>query len=123
MFSKIKRGICLLLCMVMLGSTCAACGGGASDENSVRFYVFGSVEQVEMYTVLVDAFNDTYGKEHGIQVNLSAYDSNGYLSKIQPLVTAYIPVNGKGSSGASSLVVITMREPLFKSETKALFIR
>ena len=82
MFEKMKKIICLLLCAIMLGSVCAGCGG-KDNANTVRFYVFGSVEQVEMYTVLVDAFNATYGKEHGFQVALSAYDSNGYLSKIQ----------------------------------------
>jgi hypothetical protein len=53
------------------------------DANTIRFYVYGSIEQVSMYTRLVDHFNETYGKEHGIYVGLSAYDSAGYTSKIQ----------------------------------------
>ena len=45
-----------------------------------------------------------------------------YLSRAA-FVTAYIPVKGKGSRGASSLVVITMRLPFLRSGRKVLFTR
>ena len=47
-----------------------------------------SMEQVDMYTKLVNEFNNTYGKEHDLYVSLSAYDTAGYTSKIQSTVNS-----------------------------------
>ena len=45
-----------------------------------------------------------------------------YLSKLALLI-AYIPVNGKGSKGANSLVVIIILLPLNNNGLKILFIK
>ncbi len=86
---KIKKIVSIVLCAVMVLSGCLLGGcTNASDSDTIRFYVFGSIEQVNMYSALVDRFNETYGKEHDLYVALSAYDSTGYASKIQSTVNS-----------------------------------
>ena len=90
MLRMLKKGLCLLLCMVMMCGLLAGCAGGMGTTagNKIVFYVYGSLEQVDMYTKLVDKFNATYGKEHDMYVSLSAYDTTGYTSKIQSTVNS-----------------------------------
>ena len=85
MLRKLKKVLCLLLCVFMMCGLLAGCGEGAgsSSADKIIFYVYGSMEQVDMYTKLVNEFNNTYGKEHDLYVSLSAYDTAGYTSKIQ----------------------------------------
>ncbi len=47
----------------------AGCGG-SSDANAVKFWAYGSPEEIVMYRTLVNAFNGGYGAEHGIEVKL-----------------------------------------------------
>lgn len=67
-----KKGFKKLLCVVLAAITCGSvlvgCGGGGAGSKTVKFLYKGSVEQVDMYTRMVDAFNAGYGKEHGIKV-------------------------------------------------------
>ena len=88
MLRKLKKVLCLLLCVFMMCGLLAGCGEGAgsSSADKIIFYVYGSMEQVDMYTKLVNEFNNTYGKEHDLYVSLSAYDTAGYTSKIQSTV-------------------------------------
>lgn len=62
-----KKVVSLSLATMLGASTLAACGGGGQS-NTIKFLYKGSVEQVDMYTRMVDAFNNTYGAEHGIKV-------------------------------------------------------
>ena len=61
-----KKALCLSLAAMLGASMFSACGGGKSD--TIKFLYKGSVEQVDMYTRMVNAFNDTYGKANGITV-------------------------------------------------------
>ena len=50
----------------LMGSSC----GGASDK--VQFWVYGSESELATFTKMTDTFNDTYGKEHNIKVQISS---------------------------------------------------
>ena len=62
------KSFCLTLAAALGISAFAACGGGAGNPNKIKFLYKGSVEQVDMYTRMVEAFNNGYGKDHGITV-------------------------------------------------------
>ena len=65
MFSKVKKVVCLLLCMVMIGSICVGCGGSGAGKDTVRFYVFGSVEQVKAEKTFGQSRFDFYFEKEG----------------------------------------------------------
>ena len=60
-----KKILCGALGVVFATSAFASCGS-ASDPNTIKFLYKGSVEQIDMYIRMVEKFNKTYGKEHGI---------------------------------------------------------
>lgn len=77
-----KRIMCLLLCMVCcipLFTGCSAKG----NTNRLQFWVYGSSDQLDMYTRVTDAFNESYGKEHGIQVDISQKPNGSYAQTVQ----------------------------------------
>lgn len=80
MKGKIKRLICILIGVFMLGAVSVGCGGKSSE--NVQFWVKGSMIEIDQYTRLVEKFNNGYGKENGIKVDLRTMDSGGYMSTI-----------------------------------------
>lgn len=77
-----KRIVCFLLCMVCcipLFTGCSAKG----NTNRLQFWVYGSSDQLDMYTRVTDAFNESYGKEHGMQVDISQKPNGSYAQTVQ----------------------------------------
>lgn len=64
----VKKVMCMTLAAASMATAFAGCGESKSS-NAVRFYLSGTNSQMEMYFRLTDAFNETYGKENGIEVN------------------------------------------------------
>lgn len=63
----LNKTLCVAMSMAMSVSTFAACGGN-SDSDEIRFFVSGTNSQMEAQFQLVQEFNDTCGKEHGVTV-------------------------------------------------------
>jgi ABC-type glycerol-3-phosphate transport system substrate-binding protein len=78
--NKTKKLLSLALGAIMVCGTAVGCTQTLSSD--VQFWVSGSREEIDQYVRLVDAFNDGYGKDHGIKVMLSTKDSGGYYSSI-----------------------------------------
>ena len=57
----------------LMGSSC----GGVSDK--VQFWVYGSESELETFTKMTNTFNDTYGKEHNIKVQISSTETKPNL--------------------------------------------
>ena len=80
MKKNVTKALSATLASFIMLSSITACGGGASDE--VKFWVSGSAEQLNMYSTLVEEFNKTYGKEHGIEVKVSAKPNSSYEQSV-----------------------------------------
>ncbi len=78
--NKAKKLLCLAMGAMMVCGAATGCKNGSSE--NVKFWVYGSMEEVDMYTRLVDAFNDSYGEKNGIKVDIRTLDSSGYYSTI-----------------------------------------
>ncbi len=97
-----KKIVSLLLCAISCLSVLTACGGGSSE--NVQFWVYGSSDQLDMYTRVTDAFNDGYGKEHGIVAEISQKPNGSYAQTVQV-----------SASSASGPDVFLIAEAEFKS--------
>ncbi|MGN1062578.1 MAG: ABC transporter substrate-binding protein, partial [Candidatus Scatosoma sp.] len=74
---KIVSGLMgTVLCCTAMG----ACGSTSSD---VQFWVYGSSAQLNMYTILTEKFNETYGAENGIYVSISQKPNGSYAQTVQ----------------------------------------
>ncbi len=82
--NKAKKLLCLAMGAMMVCGAAAGCGSRSSSSD-VQFWVYGSMEEINMYRKLTDTFNSTYGAEHGITVNMSTKDS-GMFSTISNMV-------------------------------------
>lgn len=105
MLKKTKRIISSTVCMAMLASSFSACGGSSDD---ILFWVYGTTQEIAAYEEMTDAFNDTYGKEHGIYVKCDSKPSGSYYSLVQ--------TNSATKSGPD---VILVNEDRFKSSVSA----
>lgn len=77
-----KKAAALILALTTIaGAATIGCGNKSSSE--VKFWIAGDAIQLDMYTRLTDEFNATYGKEHGITVNVSTKPNNSYAQSIQ----------------------------------------
>lgn len=76
-----KRLVCLLLCLCCCFPLFAGCAGTSSE--NLQFWVYGSSDQLDMYTRVTDAFNESYGKEHGIEVDISQKPNGSYAQTVQ----------------------------------------
>ncbi len=84
MRKTIKRLVCAL-CAAVIGLTIpAGCGNGNS--NTVNFWIYGTDSQLEMYYRLTEAFNESYGKEHGITAKATEVLSAGYMGTVTNLM-------------------------------------
>lgn len=97
-----KKIVCFLLALLLLAPLLTACGGGSS--NNIQFWVYGSSDQLDMYTRVTDAFNESYGKDHGIKVEISQKPNGSYGQTVQ--------VSSTSSSGPD---VFLIAEAEFKS--------
>lgn len=97
-----KKIVCFLLALLLFTPLLTACGGGSS--NNIQFWVYGSSDQLDMYTRVTDAFNESYGKDHGIKVEISQKPNGSYGQTVQ--------VSSTSSSGPD---VFLIAEAEFKS--------
>lgn len=58
----------LLITMVLSMTACAGSGDGSSGAATIKFMYGGDVVMAEVYTTLIDEFNNTVGKENNIKV-------------------------------------------------------
>ena len=82
-----KKILCVLLSLVLGTSVLCACGGG-SGSGAVKFWVYGDESELEIYTLMTEEFNNTYGKENGIKVDISTKPPANYESLIQTVSTS-----------------------------------
>lgn len=81
-----KKIISVLLAFVLGTSVLCACGGGSGSD--VKFWVYGDESELEIYTLMTEEFNATYGKENGIKVDISTKPPANYESLIQTVSTS-----------------------------------
>ena len=98
---KAKKLLSLALTATMVLSASACSGMGGSD--TVRFWFYGSPEEVDMYTRMTNEFNETYGKEHGI-----------YVSPTPKAVGQYDDLVKVSASSSSGPDVFLVHEAAFK---------
>ena len=82
-----KKILCVLLSLVLGTSVLCACSGG-SGSGAVKFWVYGAASELEIYTLMTEEFNNTYGKENGIKVDISTKPPANYESLIQTVSTS-----------------------------------
>lgn len=56
---------------------------GCGNSNDLQFWIYGDERELETYTLMTEKFNKTYGKEHGIKVEVSAKPAGNYNGLIQ----------------------------------------
>lgn len=79
----------LLLCAMFCAFLCSCKNNGLfSNSTNLSFWVYGDKEELALYKTMTDAFNDSYGKEHGIHVNVSQKPVDGYGSQVQLYATS-----------------------------------
>lgn len=86
MKGKMKKIGAVLLSTALLLSSLASCGGGSTSD--IKFWVRGNEEELEVYELMTDKFNATYGKEHGYHVDISVKPAPSYESLIQTVSTS-----------------------------------
>ncbi|HBF86867.1 MAG TPA: hypothetical protein DDW54_04215, partial [Clostridiales bacterium] len=74
-----KAASALLACLIGTAAF-TSCG---SDSTSVKFWIYGSSDQLDMYTRLAEEFNRTYGAEHNINVITSQKPNGSYTQTVQ----------------------------------------
>ena len=84
-----KKFLCVLLSLVLGASLLCACGGNTgSGPGTVKFWVYGDESELEIYTLMTEEFNKTYGKENDITVDISTKPPGNYESLIQTVSTS-----------------------------------
>lgn len=107
-----KKAVLATVLAAALGCTyMAGCNGfGGSDD--VQFLVYANTEEeLATYTEMTNEFNATYGKEHGIKVQMSFKDPTAYAS--------YIQTTASTSSGPDVFLIV---EDNFKKYVNANYI-
>ena len=84
-----NKFLCVLLSLVLGASLLCACGGNTgSGTGTVKFWVYGDESELEIYTLMTEEFNKTYGKENDITVDISTKPPGNYESLIQTVSTS-----------------------------------
>lgn len=84
-----KKFLCVLLSLVLGASLLCACGGNTgSGTGTVKFWVYGDESELEIYTLMTEEFNKTYGKENDVTVDISTKPPGNYESLIQTVSTS-----------------------------------
>ena len=98
----ILKKIALLLMAAILALTslvgCDGCDGCGDDSSRVKFWVYGDEDELEVYELMTEKFNETYGAEHGYYVDISVKPPASYGSLVQTTSTS--------NSGADVFFVI-----------------
>ena len=81
-----KKILCVIIAAVLFSVPLFGCGGGSNS--NVKFWVYGDELELEIYTIMTDEFNETYGKENGIKVDISTKPPGNYESLIQTVSTS-----------------------------------
>ena len=81
-----KKFICVIFAAMLFSVTLFGCGGVGNS--NVKFWVYGDESELEIYTIMTDEFNETYGKENGIKVDISTKPPGNYESLIQTVSTS-----------------------------------
>ncbi len=81
-----KKFICVIFAAILFSVTLFGCGGVGNS--NVKFWVYGDESELEIYTIMTDEFNETYGKENGIKVDISTKPPGNYESLIQTVSTS-----------------------------------
>ncbi len=81
-----KKFICVIFAAILFSVTLFGCGGAGNS--NVKFWVYGDESELEIYTIMTDEFNETYGKENGIKVDISTKPPGNYESLIQTVSTS-----------------------------------
>lgn len=80
-----KKVLCLAMASALSASALTACGGGKSGKE-VKFWIYGTDSQLEMYYQLTEAFNEGYGAEHGITVKATEVLAGTYMGTVTNLM-------------------------------------
>lgn len=86
MKGNVKKAGAILLSSMLALSALTACQGGSTSD--IKFWVKGNEEELEVYELMTDKFNETYGKEHGYHVDISVKPPANYDSLIQTVSTS-----------------------------------
>lgn len=70
----------LALCTLFGATGLAGCGSSSSN---IQFWVYGDESELKLFSELTDTFNNTYGKEHDISVEVSSKPVGTYTTLIQ----------------------------------------
>lgn len=84
---KITAFFLAILSTLMFG----ACWGGSGSNDGkdhIVFCTYGNDSELNIYTVMIDEFNNTYGKEHNIEVEHTPKPYTGYSSYVTSMSTA-----------------------------------
>ncbi len=81
--STVKKFGAIALSSLFLTTAFSACKGNGGSSNKLQFWVYGDETELVTYTMMTDEFNNTYGKDHGIEVEISAKPAGSYTSLIQ----------------------------------------
>lgn len=81
-----KKLICVIFAAILFSVTLFGCGGVGNS--NVKFWVYGDESELEIYTIMTEEFNETYGKENGIKVDISTKPPGNYESLIQTVSTS-----------------------------------
>ncbi len=98
MKKSIKNKI-LSLCMALVMSSAVLLGGCGGSSNKLQFWVYGDEDELSVFTLMTEEFNKTYGKEHNIEVEISAKPTGGNYTNL-------IQTTASSSSGADIFFVI-----------------
>jgi len=96
----------------MAANMLTACGGGGGSSDKLQFWVYGDEKELITFTLMTEKFNETYGKNHNIEVEISAKPAGSYSSLIQNTARA-----------ESSADVFLVVEDYFKSWVEMGFMQ
>ena len=92
-----KKIAMLSMAAILAVTSFVGCGGGGNSSR-VKFWVYGDDDELEVYSLMTEKFNDTYGADHGIYVDISIKPPASYASLVQTTSTS--------NSGADVFFVI-----------------
>ncbi len=97
-----KRGLAKRIVSVILTAIAVMSATfffACKKSNKLQFWVYGDEEELRSFTLMTNEFNETYGKEHGIEVEISAKPVGGNYTNL-------IQTTASSSSGADIFFVI-----------------
>lgn len=83
---RLSKILCALFAAVIGLTVPTGCTNAGADE--VKFWIYGTDSQLEMYYQLTQEFNNTYGKEHNIKAKATEVLAAGYMGTVTSLMGA-----------------------------------